>query len=153
MGFDSMKSGRNCLQMRGLLPLSSGYIGHTLSSFGLPAQPIVVPMAIQNLTAIENMLSQMRQVAQAAGSLPVRTDAVTDQQGGFAAELARSLSRVSEIQNTANAQAQAFQAGEPDVSLNDVMVDMQKAGIAFQATLQVRNRLIQAYQEIASMPV
>ena len=110
-------------------------------------------MAIQNLTAIENMLSQMRQVAQAAGNMPVRSDAVADKQGGFAAELARSLSQVSEMQNTANTQAQAFQAGDPNVSLNDVMVDMQKAGIAFQATMQVRNRLIQAYQEIASMPV
>jgi len=110
-------------------------------------------MAIQNLTAIENMLSQMRQVAQAAANIPARNDAAVAPQGGFAAELARSLSRVSEMQNTANAQAVAFQAGEPGVSLNDVMVDMQKAGIAFQATLQVRNRLVQAYQEISSMPV
>ena len=110
-------------------------------------------MAIQNLTAIENMLSQMRQVAQAAANLPARNDAIQAPQGGFAAELSRSLSRVSEMQNTANAQARAFQAGDPDVALNDVMVDMQKAGIAFQATLQVRNRLVQAYQEIASMPV
>ena len=52
-----------------------------------------------------------------------------------------------------SAQARAFQMGAPDISLNDVMIDMQKAGIAFQATLQVRNRLVQAYQEIASMPV
>lgn len=110
-------------------------------------------MAIQNLTAIENMLSQMRQVAQAAANMPARSDAVPESQGGFAAELARSLSRVSEMQNTATAQAQSFQAGDPGVSLNDVMIDMQKAGIAFQATMQVRNRLIQAYQEIASMPV
>ena len=109
-------------------------------------------MAIPNLTAIENMLSQMRQVAEAAGHMPVRGDAVKPN-GGFAAELARSLDRVSEMQNTATTQAQAFQAGDPDVSLNDVMIDMQKAGIAFQATMQVRNRLIQAYQEIASMPV
>lgn len=110
-------------------------------------------MTIQNLAAIENVLSQMRAVAQAAANLPARSDMVAEQQGGFAAELQRSLSRVSEMQNTANAQTQAFQAGSPDISLNDVMVDMQKASIAFQATLQVRNRLIQAYQEISSMPV
>lgn len=110
-------------------------------------------MSIPNLSAIENMLSQMRQVAQAAGNMPVRADAMPESQGGFAAELARTLSRVSETQNAAKAQAEAFQAGEPGVSLNDVMIDMQKAGIAFQATLQVRNRLIQAYQEISSMPV
>src|SRR5690606_4343496 len=109
-------------------------------------------MAIPNLTAIENMLSQMRQVAQAAANMPTRSDTVAPK-GGFAAELAQSRSRVSEMQNTATAQAQSFQAGDPNVSLNDVMIDMQKAGIAFQATMQVRNRLVQAYQEIASMPV
>lgn len=110
-------------------------------------------MAIQNLSAIENLLSQMRQVAEAAANMSVRSLEASAPEGGFAAELARSLTRVSEMQNTATAQAQAFQAGDPGVSLNDVMIDMQKAGIAFQATMQVRNRLIQAYQEIASMPV
>jgi flagellar hook-basal body complex protein FliE len=110
-------------------------------------------MAIQNLIAIENVLSQMRQVAQAAANMQARSGTVEGSQGGFAAELARSLSRVSEMQNTAKVQAEAFQAGDPGVSLNDVMINMQKAGIAFQATMQVRNRLVQAYQEIASMPV
>lgn len=110
-------------------------------------------MAIQNLTAIENMLSQMRQVAQAAANLPARNDALPGEQGGFAAELAKTLDRVSEMQSTAKAQTEAFQAGVPGIALNDVMIDSQKASIAFQATLQVRNRLIQAYQDVASMPV
>jgi flagellar hook-basal body complex protein FliE len=43
--------------------------------------------------------------------------------------------------------------GEPGISLNDVMIDLQKASVGFQATVQVRNRLVAAYQEIASMPV
>lgn len=73
--------------------------------------------------------------------------------GGFAAELARSLNRVSQAQNAANAQAQAFEMGEPGIALNDVMIDLQKASVGFQATVQVRNRLVAAYQEIASMPV
>lgn len=110
-------------------------------------------MAIQNLSAIENMLSQMRAVAQAASSNAVRTPTTVADSGGFAAELARSLGRVSEMQNSSAAQARSFQLGDPDVSLNNVMIDMQKAGIAFQATMQVRNRLVAAYQEIASMAV
>jgi flagellar hook-basal body complex protein FliE len=111
-------------------------------------------MAIQNLTAIENMLAQMRAVANAAASAPARgVDAASESGGGFAAELTRSLERVSSMQNASSAQARAFQLGAPDISLNDVMIDMQKAGIAFQATLQVRNRLVQAYQEIANMAV
>ncbi|RYJ03898.1 MAG: flagellar hook-basal body complex protein FliE, partial [Acetobacteraceae bacterium] len=49
--------------------------------------------------------------------------------------------------------AVAFERGAPDVALSDVMIDMQKAGIAFQTAVQVRNRLVSAYQEIAGMPV
>ncbi|MGB3289196.1 MAG: flagellar hook-basal body complex protein FliE [Burkholderiaceae bacterium] len=111
-------------------------------------------MAIQNLSAIENMLAQMRAVAQAASASAAPSSKNTIANGGgFAAELSRSLERVSTLQNDSAAQARAFQMGAPDVSLNDVMIDMQKASIAFQATVQVRNRLVAAYQEIASMPV
>ncbi|MBF6617780.1 MAG: flagellar hook-basal body complex protein FliE [Candidimonas sp.] len=110
-------------------------------------------MAIQNLSAIENMLSQMRAVAQAASSSPAPAKGASANTGGFAAELARSLERVSTLQNDSAAQGRAFQMGVGDASLNDVMIDMQKASIAFQATVQVRNRLVAAYQEIASMPV
>src|SRR3546814_2641979 len=97
-------------------------------------------MAIQHLSAIESMLSQMRAVAQAASSTPsASAKSVTGANGGgFASELARSLERVSTLQNDSASQARAFQMGAPDISLNDVMIDMQKAGIAFQATVQVR---------------
>jgi flagellar hook-basal body complex protein FliE len=43
--------------------------------------------------------------------------------------------------------------GNPEVSLEETMVAMQKAQIGFQATLQVRNRLVQAYSEIMNMQV
>ncbi|HRL20489.1 flagellar hook-basal body complex protein FliE [Alcaligenes sp. SDU_A2] len=111
-------------------------------------------MSISNLSSIEHVLAQMRAVAQAAGvpAAPAQAASSPDK-GGFAAELARSLSRVSQAQSAANAQAQAFQLGEPGIALNDVMIDLQKASIAFQATVQMRNRLVAAYQEVASMPV
>ncbi len=110
-------------------------------------------MAIQNLSAIENMLAQMRAVAEAASSPSVRPGSTADDAGGFAAELSRSLKRVSDLQNSSTTQARAFQLGEPDIALNDVMINMQKASIAFQATVQVRNRLVAAYQEIARMAI
>ena len=47
----------------------------------------------------------------------------------------------------------SFQAGDPNVALNDVMVDMQKADVAFQMGVQVRNRLVGAYKEIMNMQV
>ena len=110
-------------------------------------------MAIPNLSNIESMLAQMREVASAASGVNPRRSEPAGVQGGFAAELQRSLQRVSDMQNGATQQAKGFAMGDPDIALSDVMIDMQKAGIAFQATVQVRNRLVAAYQEIASMPV
>jgi flagellar hook-basal body complex protein FliE len=111
-------------------------------------------MAIENISGIESMLAQMRATAKAASS-PGPTGKPVDAAGGdgFAAALERSLRHVSDAQNQANMQAHAFELGVPGVSLNNVMINMQKANIAFQATVQVRNRLVAAYQEIASMPV
>lgn len=99
------------------------------------------------------MLAQMRAAAQAASSSAAPDPTGASGTGGFAAELERSLQRVSGMQNQANTQAKAFELGAPGVSLNNVMLDLQKANIAFQATVQVRNRLVAAYQEISSMPV
>lgn len=108
----------------------------------------------QALANVENMLAQMRaatRVAQGQPSQPTGAGAVAP--GGFAAELARSLNQVSQAQNAANAQAQDFQMGKPGIALNDVMIDLQKASLGFQATIQVRNRLIDAYKEIANMAI
>jgi len=108
---------------------------------------------MQQIASIEHMLAQMRAVARSASGA-TRADTVhAPPDEGFAEALSRSLQRVSTQQNQAAAQARAFELGVPDVSLNDVMIDMQTAGLAFQATVQVRNRLVAAYQEIASMPV
>ncbi|WP_345798232.1 flagellar hook-basal body complex protein FliE [Castellaniella sp. MT123] len=108
----------------------------------------------QALASVENLLSQMRAVARASegASAQPRVGGV-DSQGGFAAELSRSLNRVSQAQNAANTQAKSFEMGDPGISLSNVMIDLQKAGLSFQATVQVRNRLVEAYKEIANMAV
>lgn len=80
------------------------------------------------------------------------TDSAAVAGGGFAGELQKSLDRISDAQQSASAQAEAFELGKPGVALNDVMVDLQKAGIGFQTGLQVRNKVVQAYQEIMNMP-
>jgi len=112
-------------------------------------------MAVQNLSGIASMLAQMRAVVSAAegadGALASR--AASNASGSFAGELRRSLQRVSAAQIGAYAKADAFELGAPEVSLNDVMIDMQKASISFQTAVQVRNKLVSAYQEIASMQV
>jgi flagellar hook-basal body complex protein FliE len=73
--------------------------------------------------------------------------------GSFASALKRSLDKISTDQQQANNEWKAFEVGASNVSLNDVMVDMQKAGIGFQFGLQVRNRLVTAYNEIMQMSI
>ena len=73
--------------------------------------------------------------------------------GGFQAALTQALGSVSNAQNQATALQREVQLGNPDVSLEETMVAMQKAQIGFQATLQVRNRLVQAYSDIMNMQV
>ena len=53
---------------------------------------------------------------------------------------------------SSSASAAAYESGV-DIPLSDVMVDMQKASLAFEATLQVRNKVLKAYEDIMNMPV
>jgi len=73
--------------------------------------------------------------------------------GGFQQALSQALGAVSQSQNTAAQLQREVQLDNPTVSLEETMVAMQKAQIGFQATLQVRNRLVQAYSDIMNMQV
>lgn len=101
---------------------------------------------------IDQMLSELRSVSQTAQNKPVQG---TDVVGGvnFADVLNDALKDVSAAQKEARAMAQDFSAGDPNVNLQDVMVNLQKASLSFQQMVQVRNRLVTAYQDIMNMPV
>jgi len=106
-----------------------------------------------SIAAIESVLQQMRAAALQAGiAPPAGQGAPVAETGGFAAELKRSIDNISGAQQQAYGQAEAFELGKPGVALNDVMVDLQKANVAFQTGLQVRNRLVAAYQEVMNLP-
>lgn len=109
------------------------------------------------IAGIESVLQQLNVLkAQATGNTGAatgaRSNAVTGP-SGFASELKASLARVSAAQNSAQSEAQAFELGKPGIGLNDVMVDMQKANIGFQMSLQVRNKLVSAYSTIMNLQV
>ena len=67
--------------------------------------------------------------------------------------LKNSLEQVSNSQKTAEDLGNRFAMGDDSVSLSDTMIAMQKSSIAFQATVQVRNKLVSAYHEIMNMQV
>lgn len=77
----------------------------------------------------------------------------TDTQNAFSSVLKSSINKVNDAQMQTNKLAEAFQKGDPNIQVSEVMIAMQKSNVSFQAMLQVRNKIIQAYQEIMNMPV
>ena len=80
----------------------------------------------------------------------------TEIDGTFGSEMANAvtnaLSSVNEMQENATSISGAYLAGE-DIPLTDVVLEMQKSSLAFEATLQIRNKVLEAYQQIMNMPV
>jgi flagellar hook-basal body complex protein FliE len=72
---------------------------------------------------------------------------------GFGAALSDALKGVSDSQNQASWMQNELQMDNPTVSLEQTMVQMQKAQIGFQAAISVRNRLVQSYTDIMNMQV
>ena len=72
---------------------------------------------------------------------------------GFADALKASLDGVNASQKSAETLGSRFAMGDDKVSLSDVMISSQKANIGFQATVQVRNKLVAAYQDIMNMQI
>lgn len=71
----------------------------------------------------------------------------------FQQTLSSAIDGVSKTQNEAASLQQAFELGDPRADLARVMVAMQQSQVAFKAAVEVRNRLVQAYQDVMNMPV
>jgi flagellar hook-basal body complex protein FliE len=71
----------------------------------------------------------------------------------FANVLKQGLDQVSATQQRASELATQFERGVPGVELPQVMLEMQKASVSFRAVTEVRNKLVNAYQEIMNMPI
>lgn len=111
---------------------------------------------IIDASRIEGMLAQLKAAAtrQQDGVGPVRSEeAAAAGKVDFAAALKASLDQVNNTQHKAEVMSQRFAQGDDSVNLSDVMISMQKASISFQATVQVRNKLVSAYQDISNMQV
>jgi flagellar hook-basal body complex protein FliE len=103
---------------------------------------------------IESMMAQLK----AAATKPAVPAVGIDGPGAapkadFADALKASLAQVSGAQNKADELGQRFAMGDDTVSLSDTMIAMQKANIGFQASVQVRNKLVSAYHDIMNMQV
>ncbi|GAJ89217.1 flagellar hook-basal body complex protein FliE [Erwinia amylovora NBRC 12687 = CFBP 1232] len=70
----------------------------------------------------------------------------------FSDALFNSINEINKSQQTAKAQSQSWMSGNSDIGLNDVMLSLQKSSVAFSFGVQLRNKMLSAYQEVMNMP-
>ena len=101
---------------------------------------------------IDQMLSELRSAASVAQG---KSAQATQAAGGadFSQVLKSAIDQVSQAQQQAHQMTENFASGQSNVNLQDVMVNLQKADLSFQQMVQVRNKLVSAYQTIMNMPV
>lgn len=125
---------------------------------------------ITNRVDVNNLLAQMRDMkAQATGGQmegvqprsdieavlktgdTARTEGVNTPD--FSEMFSNAINKVNETQQTSSALAKAYEQGDSGVTLTQVMVASQKASVSFQAVMEVRNKLVEAYKDVMNMPI
>jgi len=71
----------------------------------------------------------------------------------FSKMLKQAIDNVNGLQQNTSELRNRFEMGDKDISLGDVMIAANKSSLAFDATIQVRNKMVEAYKEVMSMPV
>ncbi len=115
----------------------------------------VQPQSTQELT---NGGMNMRGITESNGlSAAARSDLVNASQSSesssFSDLLRQAVDSVNETQTRSADLQTAYELGDKNVDITQVMIQMQKASVSFEAMTQVRNRLVSAYQDIMNMPL
>jgi len=107
------------------------------------------------LSQIRSLHAQMPQGIEPAHEGTVESTMPAGETGtpSFVDTLKRAMEGVNDTQHHASSLSAAFERGDPGADLAQVMVAAQQAQVAFRATVEVRNRLVQAYQDVLNMPV
>ena len=107
---------------------------------------------IQQILAMRQQLLDRSNLLKEVHSAAQGLDGTAEPASGFSGALKSALDGVTATQRTAEDLSAAYERGEV-TDIAKVMLACQEAGIAFEATLQVRNRLLSAYQDIMRMGV
>ena len=108
---------------------------------------------INSQANIQSMLETLRAHQTQAANISGKADGVGDaQRVDFGQSIQRALQQVNAAQVQSDQMVARYERGE-DVPLTDVVLSMQKASLSFEATLQVRNKVMKAYEDILNMPV
>ena len=106
---------------------------------------------------VNSVLAQIRSLstqAQGAGAkVAPQATPVAAPAGGFGSMVGKAIDQVNGAQQQAATLQNKFELGDPSVELSSVMLATSKAQLEFRAMVEVRNRLVSAYQDIMNMPL
>lgn len=103
---------------------------------------------------IEQMLSVLRTTAaQASGKPTESTAGAVAGMPDFAQVLQNSIAKVNQTQVQADQMAEKLAGGDTNQNLHEVMIALQTASVSFQEMVQVRNKLVTAYQDVMNIQV
>ena len=101
---------------------------------------------------MQAMIAQTRLDVNPQQNLDINTELNTSK-SDFAAMLGNAVEKVNSMQLESKEMTQRFEMGDKSLSLAEVMLAKEKSGIAFESTVQVRNKVLEAYKQIMNMPV
>src|SRR3569623_728231 len=101
---------------------------------------------------INQVLSQLRTMATTAQGIDANSASAAGA-AEYSTLLKSAIDQVNETQQQAGKLADAFEKGDGSVDLSEVMVSLQMARVTFQAMVEVRNKLVTAYQDVMNMSI
>jgi len=105
-----------------------------------------------NSSALFNDLSAQTLHSKSLGS-ELSSQSVSSSSADFSKMLKQAIDNVNGLQQNTSELRNRFEMGDKEVSLGEVMIAANKSSLAFDATVQIRNKMVEAYKEVMSMPV
>lgn len=110
-------------------------------------------MSDLGISSVNSVLAQIRALSAQSAAQPQKTAAVPAAGEGFGDLMKDAIGKVNNAQGEAAQKQRAFELGDANTDLSSVMLATTKAQVSFRAMVEVRNRVISAYQDIMNMPL
>ena len=104
-------------------------------------------------SGVENILQQLQAASALASGAKKQSRPDEIATVDFSDKLKAAVDQTNHLQQTADHLSAQFVGSESNVDLHEVMISLHKANVSFQSMIQVRNKLVTAYQEIMNMQV
>jgi flagellar hook-basal body complex protein FliE len=112
-----------------------------------------INQVLENMRNLKAQVQRPEQLREPSPSTSVTSVKPTGSTPDFGSLLSRAVDGVNETQQKSSALKTAYEQGDPTVDITRVMIQAQKATVSFQALTQVRNKVVQAYEDIMKMPI